>query len=333
MKQILVTGGCGYIGSHTVCSLIENSIKPIILDNNVNSYEWIIDNIKEFYNKDSCIFVKNNCEYIKNINYYIHGIIHFAAHKSVGESSKKALEYYHNNICSLLNILEFIDKYRVQNFIFSSSCTVYGDVGGVVNENNAIVDGSSVYGQTKIMCEKIINDFYHQNKDLNCVILRYFNPIGANIKIPIGEYCKKTPENLMSRLLNYISNKCDFVLHGDDYNTMDGSAIRDYVDVNDLSNAHVYCLKKYMNSGGVFKTFNVGSGKGISVKELIACLEKVIGKKIKYKVGQRRCGDIESIFADTSKIKNELDISCDTSLEKSLTDAWIWQQYLNKKGY
>jgi len=279
MKQILVTGGCGYIGSHTTCSLIENNIKPIVLDNNINSYEWIIDNIKEFYTKDSCIFIKNNCEYIKNINYYVDGIIHFAAYKSVGESSRRGLDYYINNIGSLLNILQFIDKYRIQNFIFSSSCTVYGDVGGVVDENKTIVDGSSVYGQTKIICEKIITDFYNQNKDLNCVILRYFNPIGANIKIPIGEYCKKTPESLMSRLLNYVSGRDDFVLHGDDYNTIDGSAIRDYVDINDLSYAHVYCLKKYMNSGGVFKIYNVGTGKGISVKQLISTLEKVIEKK------------------------------------------------------
>ena len=333
MKQILVTGGCGYIGSHTVCSLIENNMKPIILDNNVNSYKWIVDNIKNYYGEDCCVFLSGSCNEIFNINYYIDGIIHFAAHKSVGESSKRGLDYYVNNIGSLFSILQFIEKYRVSNFIFSSSCTVYGEAGGIVDESKNVDSGSSVYGQTKIMCERIISDFYNQNKDLNCVMLRYFNPIGANIKIPIGECARKTPESLMSRLLNYVSNKDNFMLHGDDYNTFDGSAVRDYVDVNDLSNCHVGVLKRYMLDSGVFKIYNVGTGNGISVKQLIGSLEKVIGKKIEYKVGPRRCGDVESVFADTTKVKNELDISCETTLEKSLSDAWIWQQYLNKKGY
>ena len=334
MNKVLVTGGCGYIGSHTVCSLITNNIYPIILDNNINSYNWIVDNIQNYYGEDSCKFFCGSTSIINDLNIYVDGIIHFAAHKSVGESVKDPLEYYNNNIRSLLDILSYINKYRIRNFIFSSSCTVYGDVQSCpIDENYPVTKGLNPYGQTKIICEKIITDFYSANKDLNCVMLRYFNPVGANILVPIGEKPKKTPESLVSRLLNYASNKDSFVVHGNDYNTFDGSPVRDYVDVNDLSLCHTECFKKMRDCGGLFKIYNVGSGGGTTVLELIRTFEKVSGLKLQINVGPRRYGDAEEVYADVSKIKNEMNISCDTPLETSLTNCWIWQQYLNKKGY
>ena len=333
VKKIIVTGGCGYIGSHTSCSLINNNMLPIIVDNNDNSYPWIIDNIKNRYYNYTTKFYPVGCNEIESVKEIdrIDGIIHFAALKSVGESVKNPMLYYQNNIGSLLNILEIIEKYRIQNFVFSSSCTVYGDAKPPVNEDAPIQDAFCPYGETKIMGEKIIRSFYNKNKDLNCTILRYFNPIGASEKVQIGENAKRTPENLLSRLMRYVSGKDSFVIHGTDYNTKDGSAIRDYLNVNDLGDCHVECLKNMMQKKGVFDVYNVGTGKGVSVFEIVDTFKEVTGLKFDVKVGERRVGDIESIYADASKIKRELDFSCDTPLEVSLKQAWKWQQYLNSR--
>jgi len=333
--NILVTGGAGYIGSHTVCKALEAGHDVYVLDDFSNSYDKCINSIIKFYqNKRFVKLINNPTSKISTVveGHKIDGIIHFAANKSVGESVRDPIKYYRNNINSLLDVLKYMKSYWIKNLIFSSSCTVYGDTkNSPVTEDHPVAEAKSPYGATKIMCERILQDFSNAYPIHNIISLRYFNPIGANIRIPIGELPRGKPENLMSSLTMYASGLIDsFGIYGGDYDTPDGTAVRDYLDVNDLAECHVRCLDFLKEQQGVrnYDTYNVGTGRGISVGEIINTFKKVNNIDIDIPVLPRRGGDVEIIYGDVSKIQKDLGFRCETTLEESLRNAWYWQKYL-----
>ena len=334
--KILITGGAGYIGSHTVISLINAGYKPIIVDNFCNSQEWILDQLEELsaqkithYNCD-CTDINELDKIFKNENFG--GVIHFAALKAVGESVSMPLKYYKNNIDSLLNILELMKKFDVPNLVFSSSCTVYGEADYLpVDENHPIKTAESPYGYTKQMCEQIINDYLKANSNKKSVILRYFNPVGAHPSGLIGELPLGVPNNLIPFITQTAAEiRPELTIFGDTYNTPDGTAIRDYIHVVDLSEAHVKSLD-YLLKGKPSTTLNIGTGTGSSVLEAVKAFEKINGLKLNYIFGEKREGDIEQIFAKTSLSEKTLAWKTKRSLEDALKDAWKWQQFLDSK--
>lgn len=337
MSKVIVTGGAGYIGSHVVYDLLCRDYGVIVIDNLSNSDGVNLDNImkhKPSFGRLNIYY--GGCENIENFDPSdVVGIIHFAAYKNVGESVKQPLKYYSNNINSLLQVLEYIGRYKIPNLIFSSSCTVYGTPQTVpVNEEESIKRSPSPYGNSKIMCEKILEDFYAENRWANVIALRYFNPIGAYSSIPIGENPTGGYESLMSRLNRWVLGLDDFKIYGDDYDTPDGSAIRDYLDVGDLSRCHVECLENVMQKGGSYNFYNVGTGKGTSVKSLVEKYLEVNGiKNKKVSVGPRRQGDINSIYADPSKIVDEIGFKCQVNLADSLRASYEWHRYLVDNNY
>lgn len=337
MKKIIVTGGAGYIGSHVVYDSLCKDYGVIVLDNLSNSNGLNLDNIGSYKFWGTKLYAYyGDCVDIERFDpKNIDGIIHFAAYKSVGESVKHPLKYYSNNINSLLNVLNYVKRYNIPNLIFSSSCTVYGEPEKIpVNEDETIKESASPYGQTKIMCERILKDFYAENRWVNILSLRYFNPIGGYSNIPIGENPTDGYESLMSRLNRWIFGLDSFKIYGDNYDTMDGSAIRDYLDVGDLSRCHIECLENIMQKGGSYSVYNVGTGHGTSVKSLVNKYLEVNGIKNKIvEVGERRGGDIDAIYADASKIANEIGFKCRVDLEDSLRASYEWHKYLVSKGY
>lgn len=332
--KILVTGGTGFIGSHTVVELFESGYVPIIIDNLSNSEEWIIDRIEKITGKRP-IFYKGDCNYLEFLNKVfekekqIDGIIHFAALKAVGESINKPLEYYKNNLLSLINILKIAKKYKVKNFVFSSSATVYGEPkGNPITENFPRQEATCPYGSTKIMCEDILRDTVKSKVNLSAIALRYFNPIGAHPSGLIGELPIGVPNNLVP----YISQTAagireKLTIFGDNYNTPDGTCIRDFIHVVDLAKAHIATLE-YLEKQDVpfYDVFNVGTGNGNSVMELVKTFEKVNNVKINYEIGERRQGDIEQCWADTKKINKVIGWKNKKTLEDSLRDTWNWQK-------
>lgn len=334
MKKVIITGGAGYIGSHTVVSLYRNGFLPVIVDNFSNSHKIIIHNLSKYLNF-SYQFVNLDCSNIFSVDpTEVCGIIHFAACKSVGESVSRPLWYYKNNLESLLWVLNYIQTNKINNFVFSSSCTVYGRPEYVpVDEGHKITSSPSPYGQTKVICERIIDDWKKNFEDVNVCNLRYFNPIGAMPQVPIGEYPKQEPENLVSRLMNYASGKGMFCIHGNDYDTHDGSAVRDYLDVGDLANSHVEVLKYMEGKKGIYKKYNVGTGKGTSVFELVNAFKKISGlNDLQISVGPKREGDIDRIYGDASLLHEDIGYKCFTSMETSLENAWKWQKYINENN-
>lgn len=337
-NQIIVTGGAGYIGSHTVVELINAGYEPIIIDDFRNSKTWIINQIAEItgtvpigYNIDCTNEIEVEAIFKKYPN--ISGVIHFAAYKAVGESVEKPTMYYQNNIGSLCTILTAMEKYQVENIVFSSSCTVYGEPESpIVDEDTLIQKASSPYGDTKITCEKILEFNYKSSFPIKSTLLRYFNPIGAHPSGKIGELPQGIPNNLVPFITQTAKGLRDqLIVFGKDYHTPDGTNIRDYIHVVDLAKAHVNALNWAANKSGSFcEAFNLGTGKGSSVLEIINTFEEVNDLKVNYKFGERRPGDVEQIYANASKANSVLSWNCQYSLADALMHAWQWENNIEK---
>jgi len=340
-EKILVTGGSGYIGSHTVVELQNAGYEVVIIDNLSNSNAEVVDGIERItgirpiFEKLDC----NDMQGLRNLfekNKGIKGIIHFAASKAVGESVQKPLLYYRNNIVSLLNLLELMPEYGVEGIVFSSSCTVYGQPDVLpVDENAPIKPALSPYGNTKQINEEIIRDAIYSGCPYKGIILRYFNPIGAHPSVEIGELPNGVPQNLVPFLTQTaIGIREQLSVFGDDYDTPDGSCIRDYINVVDLAKAHVTAIDRLL-SGKTKKDleiFNLGTGRGLSVLELIRTFEKVTGVKVNYKIVGRREGDIEQVWANPDFANKELGWVAKETTEATLDSAWKWQVKLREKG-
>lgn len=338
-KKILVTGGTGYIGSHTVVELINAGYEPVIVDNLSNSNAQIIDQIMkitgrkpEFHNFDLCD-EKNTLEFV-HTHPEIEGVIHFAAFKSVGESVSQPLKYYRNNIYSLINLLESFSGRRM-NFVFSSSCTVYGEPDSLpVNELAPVKKAESPYGNTKQIAEEILEETAAVSENLKVIALRYFNPVGAHESALIGELPIGVPQNLIPFITQAaIGKRGNIIVFGDDYNTPDGTCIRDYIHVVDLAKAHVAAIKK-LEAGTInYDVFNIGTGRGNSVMEVIHAFEDVNNQKLNYTIGPRRPGDIIQIFGDVSKAESELSWKAELSLPQMMSSAWSWEKYIRDNPF
>ncbi|MCK4661954.1 MAG: UDP-glucose 4-epimerase GalE [Bacteroidales bacterium] len=339
-KKILITGGTGYIGSHTAVELIKDGFEVIIVDNLSNSNLDVLNGIEEitgmrpvFEKFDLCDKKNTSLFFEKHNN--IDAIVHFAAFKAVGESVSNPLKYYHNNLVSLMNILECMVNKKIKNLVFSSSCTVYGQPEKLpVDETAPFQKANSPYGNTKQISEEIIQDFIKTNSFLKTVSLRYFNPIGAHESGLIGELPLGVPDNLVPFITQTaIGIRKQLQVFGDDYNTPDGTCLRDYIHVVDLAKAHISSIKRLLmnNNKSGYEIFNLGTGKGNSVFEVINTFEKVTGEKINYRVVNRRPGDIEQIYASTSYANSELNWKTELTLGNALYSAWIWEKnYRNK---
>ena len=336
--RILVTGGLGYIGSHTVVELIQNKFDVIIIDNLSNSELFILDNIKNitgvkpiFYNIDLVDFDKLNKIFI---SHKIDGVIHFAAFKSVSESVKNPLKYYENNLISLLNILKSMKENNVSNIVFSSSCTVYGQPDKLpVSESSPFKNAESPYAKTKQISEHIIKDFTNSHNKISSVSLRYFNPIGAHESGLIGELPMGVPDNLIPYLTQTAAGlREELSVFGKDYNTHDGTAIRDYIHVEDLAKAHLKAFNFLDESEdrNNYEFFNVGTGIGYSVLDIINSFENINNLKLKYSFKDRRDGDIEDIYSDVIKSKKILKWESKRSLDDMMSSSWKWQKNLVK---
>ncbi|MCY1636217.1 UDP-glucose 4-epimerase GalE [Marinifilum sp. D737] len=338
-KQILVTGGTGFIGSHTVVELQNSGYDVVIVDNLSNSKIEVLDQIEaitgirpKFENFD--LTDKQKVKDFFNEYANLEAIIHFAASKAVGESVEKPLMYYHNNLNSLMNIMECMNDFKVNNLVFSSSCTVYGQPDKLpVTEQTPRKEAESPYGNTKSICEDIIRDTVHANSSLKGIALRYFNPIGAHETAKIGELPLGVPNNLIPFLTQTVAGiRPELSVFGNDYDTPDGSAIRDYIHVVDLAKAHVVAIERLLenkNQNG-YEYFNVGTGNGVSVLEIITSFERATGEKVPHKIVDRRAGDIEKIYADTTYANNELGWKAESTLDETLLSAWKWQENIKK---
>jgi UDP-glucose 4-epimerase len=338
MQKILVTGGLGFIGSHTVVELQKEGYEVLIIDNLSNSSIDVLGQITSITGKQPVfenLDLKNQHElktFFKS-NKNIEGIIHFAASKAVGESVEKPLEYYHNNISSLIYLLEEMKNSNVSNFIFSSSCTVYGQADIMpITESAPFKPAESPYGNTKQIGEEIISDS-SKVSNLRAVALRYFNPIGAHGSAEIGELPIGIPQNLIPYVTQTAAGiRKELSIFGGDYPTSDGTAIRDYIHVVDLAKAHTVAMKRLLDkkNKSPFEVFNIGTGKGTSVLEVIKAFEKVTNQPLNYKIVDRREGDIIEAYADTSLANNELKWKAELNLEEALASAWKWQLSLKK---
>ena len=333
MKKILVTGGLGFIGSHTVVELQNEGFEVVIIDNLSNTSIDVLDKITEitgtkpaFHKVD--VRVKSDIKSVFD-THKIDGIIHFAAFKAVGESMNKPLDYYENNLSSLIYLLQEMRDRKLDNFIFSSSCTVYGQANALpITEDAPVKAAESVYGNTKQIGEEIIRDTSNTYK-INSIALRYFNPIGAHPSIKIGELPIGVPQNLIPFVTQTAAGiRKELSVFGDDYPTKDGTAVRDYIHVVDLAKAHIAALRRLINKKNKksFEYFNIGTGKGSSVLEIINAFEKVNNLKLNYKIVGRREGDITAAFADTTIANKELNWKTEIGLEEALESAWKWQQ-------
>ena len=340
MKQkILVTGGCGYIGSHTVVELIENNFEVLIIDDFSNSNKETIENIHKitgvkptFYDCD--LKEIHTVRKILKENKDIVATIHFAAYKAVGESVAKPLLYYQNNLVSLLNIVSTQLEIGTTNFIFSSSATVYGNPKTLpITEENETQRPFSPYGNSKKIAEEILEDLSKANKDCNLISLRYFNPIGAHKSGLIGELPNGIPNNLMPYITQTAVGLRDKLsVYGNDYPTPDGTPIRDYIHVVDLAKAHVKALKRQLQNKQEenFEVFNLGTGKGYSVLEVIKAFEEVSKKKLNYEIVERRDGDVPKLYADAKLAEEKLEWKANKSLEEMIASAWRWEQKVRR---
>lgn len=336
---ILVTGGLGYIGSHTVVELLNNGFEVVIVDDLSNSEKFILQNIEEVAGKKPIFypFDLRKKELLSQVfdAHNIQGCINFAAYKAVGESQEKPLDYYENNLFSLINILQEFKTRGISNFIFSSSCTVYGQADEMpIDENTPLKMPESVYGKTKQMGEEILLDFAkaYQRK---IALLRYFNPIGAHPTAKLGELPLGIPNNLVPFVTQTAAGiRKELSVFGDDYPTPDGTAIRDYIYVVDLAKAHVAALKKLIDEkeDTVLDIYNLGTGKGSSVLEVVQAFEKANTVAVPYKICDRRAGDITVAYANADKAEKELGWKADTSLEEALKTTWQWQKYLESRN-
>jgi len=333
MKKILVTGGLGFIGSHTVVELQNEGFEVVIIDDLSNTTLSVLDSITDitgikptFHKAD--VRIKSDVKAVFDAH-DIDGVIHFAAFKAVGESIAKPLDYYENNLSSLIYMLQELKNRKLDNFIFSSSATVYGEPNHLpITENAPVKKAESVYGNTKIIGEEIIRDT-SKAYNINAIALRYFNPIGAHASAKIGELPLGVPQNLIPFVTQTAAGiREQLSVFGDDYPTEDGTAIRDYIHVVDLAKAHIAALKRLLNKNNKesFEFFNIGTGKGTSVLEVIHTFEKVNDLKLNYKIVGRRDGDVMSCYADTTIANKELNWKTEIGLDEALRSAWQWQQ-------
>ena len=334
-RQVLVTGGTGYIGSHTVVELQAVGFDVVIIDDLSNSTAGVVDNIEKISGIRPA-FEEFNLLDMKRLEAFfekytkIEAIIHFAAFKAVGESVEKPLYYYRNNLVSLMNILECMSKYKVPNLVFSSSCTVYGQPDQLpVTEYTPKKDAESPYGNTKAISEEVLRDVVKVTPDFKVIALRYFNPIGAHPSALIGELPSGVPNNLVPFITQTAAGiRQQLSVFGDDYNTPDGSCIRDYINVVDLAKAHVIAINRLINNANIdrYEFFNVGTGNGASVLEVVNTFEEATGVKLNYKIVARRPGDVEKIYADTTIANTVLGWKAETSLYDTLVSAWNWEK-------
>ena len=339
--RILVTGGTGYIGSHTVVELQKAGYPVVIIDNLSNSNKEVLDGIERITGIRPD-FVEADCTNIKALdklftNYPgIKGIINFAASKAVGESMQKPILYYRNNLATLLNLLEEMPIHGVQGIVFSSSCTVYGEPDvNPVTEQSPIKKATSPYGNTKQISEEIITDVINAGAPIKSVILRYFNPVGAHPSAEIGELPNGVPQNLIPYLTQTAMGiRKELSVFGDDYNTPDGSCIRDYIDVVDLAKAHVIAVERMLEdkSDEKIEIFNLGTGNGLSVLQLINTFEEATGVKVPHKIVGRRAGDIEKVWANPTYANEVLGWKADTPIADTMRSAWAWQCKLRERG-
>jgi UDP-glucose 4-epimerase len=331
-KTVLVTGGLGYIGSHTVVELISEGFTVIIVDNLSNSEKFILDRIEQisvtrplFYEKDMCDITA-----VQNIfqSHDIDVVIHFAAYKSVGESVKEPLKYFQNNIASLMNVLQAMQENKVSNLIFSSSATVYGQPDNLpATEQTPFQKALSAYGSTKQIGEEILEKVCASGT-INNISLRYFNPVGAHESALIGELPKGIPNNLFPYVMQTAAGKLkELTVFGNDYDTPDGSCLRDYIHVVDLAKAHVKACERLLQNrqNANFEVYNIGTGKGTSVLEMIAAFEKITHQKLNYKIGPRREGDAAAVYADTAKANKALNWKTKMNLDDMIASSWKWE--------
>ncbi len=333
--SILVTGGAGYIGSHTCVSLLANGFDIVVLDNLCNSKESAVKYIKEITGKDFPFYRYDlrDIEGVRSVfaNEAIEAVIHLAGYKAVGESVKEPLKYYENNILSTLNLLNSMREYGVRNMVFSSSATVYtGALGkppyqALTEESPLAV--TNPYGRTKLMIEEILRDLHQSESGWNIISLRYFNPIGAHESGLLGDDPNGIPNNLMPYIVQVAAGKLEKLnVFGDDYNTIDGTGVRDYIHIMDLADGHAAALKKLKESSGIFAAYNLGTGQGYSVLDIIRTFSKVNGIEIPYVIAPRRDGDVDTCFADPSKAERELGWKATKSLEDMCRDSWNFQK-------
>lgn len=339
MKQIIVTGGLGYIGSHTVVELQLAGFEVIIIDNLSNSSEEVLQGIKNITGILPTFKELDLRDKQATISFFqkyesIHGIIHFAASKAVGESVKNPLLYYENNLSTLITVLQQIQHKKDISFIFSSSCTVYGQAGKMpISENAPIQQAYSPYGNTKQIGEEILKDTAKIAEGLQVISLRYFNPIGAHASTEIGELPDGVPQNLVPFITQTaIGLRKELAVFGNDYPTEDGTCIRDYIHVVDLAKAHVTALTRLLEKANEtsFEVFNIGTGKGSSVLEVIESFERVSHQKLNYKIVERREGDVISAYADTTKANTILGWKATSTLDEAMLSAWKWEQKIRK---
>jgi UDP-glucose 4-epimerase len=335
--RVLITGGAGYIGSHTCIELLEAGHEVIVVDNLCNSKEVALDRVKKITGKDIKFYqinVLDKSELEKVFeNEKIDAVIHFAGLKAVGESVAIPLSYYHNNLTGTFVLCELMRKYEVKNFVFSSSATVYGDPASVPISEEFPLSATNPYGRTKLMIEDILRDLYVADKTWNIAIMRYFNPVGAHISGTIGEDPNGIPNNLVPYISQVAVGKLkQLSVYGNDYNTVDGTGVRDYIHVVDLAKGHVKALEKLAKVQIGVKEYNLGTGIGYSVLQVIEAFAKASGKLIPYKIADRRPGDIAACFARTDRAKNELGWEAQKGLADMCTDSWRWQS-ANPEGY
>lgn len=341
MAKILVTGGTGYIGSHTVVELQNEGFEVVVIDNLSNSREDVLDGIVKITGKRPKFYCFDICNYSDLARFFIENqdiaaVIHFAASKAVGESVANPLKYYRNNIFTLVNLLEMMQQYKVQNLVFSSSCTVYGQPDVLpVTEQAPIKQANSPYGNTKQISEEIISDTINSNSAIKSIALRYFNPVGAHPSAHIGELPNGVPNNLIPFITQTaIGKRQQLSVFGNDYNTPDGSCIRDFINVVDLAKAHVIAIKRLIDNKNkkAFETFNLGTGTGVSVLELINTFEQATGVKVPYKIVDRRAGDVEQVWANNAFASAELGWTAKESLADTLRSAWKWELQIKERG-
>lgn len=333
--KVLVTGGLGYIGSHTVVELQNEGYEVIVIDNLSNSSLDVLDGIQritskkpEFYKLD--LRDKSSISSFFETNKSIRGVIHFAASKAVGESVERPLHYYENNVTTLINLLSEYEKLENKNFIFSSSCTVYGEAYDLpITEESPVKPAKSPYGNTKQIGEEIIKDLTNRSEEFKSIALRYFNPIGAHESSHIGELPKGIPQNLVPYITQTaIGLRQELSVFGDDYSTSDGTCIRDYIHVVDVAKAHVNALQRLLfnKQSSNYEIYNIGTGIGSSVLDVINSFERVSGTKLDYKIVERRPGDVIAAYADTSKVNKILGWKSELTLDDAIRDAWNWEQ-------
>ena len=326
--SVLVTGGAGYIGSHTVVELLNENKEVIVVDNFSNSKPEMLDKIKKITNKDFKFYELDYSNKEKMDKVFaenkIDSVIHFAGYKAVGESVEKPIEYYTNNVSGTLNLLDVMRKHNVKTIIFSSSATVYGDPEVVpLTEMCKIGGTTNPYGSSKLFIEQILQDVYKSDNTWDVCILRYFNPIGSHESGIIGEEPQGRPNNLMPYIVRVASGELEELsIFGNDYNTPDGTGVRDYIHVVDLAKGHIKALEKLEKEKSGIYIYNLGTGKGYSVLDMVHAFEKTTGQKIKYKITERRAGDIATCYADATKAKEELNWVAEKTLEDMCRDSW-----------